>query len=814
MTDKPLIDLVLDLADADEDLPASAKFLVLAALEGDDELENFLNSGSPAPVAPLRTPAPPEQPKPVGAYLSSIEVAGFRGIGDKTSLSLQPLPGLTVVAGRNGSGKSSFAEALELALTGDSYRWKEKPAIWSSAWRNIHQTSLCALRIGLAVEGVGATTVGLDWTDNAQLDERKTWTQRSGERREPGTVGLGWDAALDLYRPILSYEELSGLIQGGPSQLHDALDKILDLDQITDAAKRLTEQLAASKKPDDDAAKLKRGLKAALTDSDDERAAVALTQLGKHNPDLDGLVRLATGTGEQTRGVVSRLRALTRTTIPAREAVEQTAAQLRQAVAAVATNSDLSLNLAERRTALLKRAVELHDQHGDMECPVCGEGRLSASWHERVTTELARDHAHLNELRASREQLEQARRHARALLSQAPQLTELDGVNLATLPSVIAAVQRWYQAPEDDIELAGHLTQSYSELAEAFAVLHAEAAAVVAEREDTWAPIAQQLGEWVRLKQQVLAQTEAVQSLKQASTWVKENATTLRNQRLEPFVTRTQQIWVALRQESNVDLGAITLEGQGTKRHVELSAMVDGEPAGAFSVMSQGELHALALALFLPRATAPASPFRFVVLDDPIQAMDPAKVDGFVQVLAEIAQDRQVVVFSHDDRLAETVRRMAVPGARILEVTRGANSVVRIQTSLDPARRYVEDAEALARDRNVPTEVLAKALPGICRMAVEAAARDYFYARRFAVGTDRAATERDWHRAERTTSKVALALEDDAGRDISPWSERQAWRKSALRICGRGVHEGITTDPINAARNVRKTVEDLLAGRS
>ena len=46
--------------------------------------------------------------------------------------------------------------------------------------------------------------------------------------------------------------------------------------------------------------------------------------------------------------------------------------------------------------------------------------------------------------------------------------------------------------------------------------------------------------------------------------------------------------------------------------------------------MSQGELHALALALFLPRATAPESPFRFIVLDDPIQAMDPSKVEGFV----------------------------------------------------------------------------------------------------------------------------------------------------------------------------------------
>lgn len=71
--------------------------------------------------------------------------------------------------------------------------------------------------------------------------------------------------------------------------------------------------------------------------------------------------------------------------------------------------------------------------------------------------------------------------------------------------------------------------------------------------------------------------------------------------------------------------------------------------------MSQGELHALALSLFLPRATAPDSPFRFVVLNDPIQAMDPAKVQGFVQVLLELAADRQVIVLSHDERLPAAV---------------------------------------------------------------------------------------------------------------------------------------------------------------
>jgi DNA repair exonuclease SbcCD ATPase subunit len=43
-----------------------------------------------------------------------------------------------VVSGRNGSGKSSFVEALELALTGTSYRWHEKetPGTSGSTARN------------------------------------------------------------------------------------------------------------------------------------------------------------------------------------------------------------------------------------------------------------------------------------------------------------------------------------------------------------------------------------------------------------------------------------------------------------------------------------------------------------------------------------------------------------------------------------------------------------------------------------------------------------------------------------------------------
>jgi hypothetical protein len=60
--------------------------------------------------------------------------------------------------------------------------------------------------------------------------------------------------------------------------------------------------------------------------------------------------------------------------------------------------------------------------------------------------------------------------------------------------------------------------------------------------------------------------------------------------------------------------------------------------------MSQGDINALALSIFMPRATISSSPFRFLVTDDPAQAMDPAKVDGLARVLRKVSPSRQVLV--------------------------------------------------------------------------------------------------------------------------------------------------------------------------
>jgi chromosome segregation protein len=58
--------------------------------------------------------------------LEFVEIAGFRGFREKTMFELAP--GFTVLAGRNGAGKSTVLDAIDFALTGTLNRFSVKGA--------------------------------------------------------------------------------------------------------------------------------------------------------------------------------------------------------------------------------------------------------------------------------------------------------------------------------------------------------------------------------------------------------------------------------------------------------------------------------------------------------------------------------------------------------------------------------------------------------------------------------------------------------------------------------------------------------------
>ncbi len=140
--------------------------------------------------------------------MRSITVSGFRGIGAAATLELEPGPRLTLVVGRNGSGKSSFAEGLEVLLTGGLRRWQEAAAVaWRAGWRNLHAAGEVRLSADLLLEDAGQATVQRVWDTGTGLADSRADLQVIGEKRA-GLSRLGWDDPLITYRPFLSHSEL------------------------------------------------------------------------------------------------------------------------------------------------------------------------------------------------------------------------------------------------------------------------------------------------------------------------------------------------------------------------------------------------------------------------------------------------------------------------------------------------------------------------------------------------------------------------------------------------------------------------------
>jgi hypothetical protein len=178
------------------------------------------------------------------------------------------------------------------------------------------------------------------------------------------------------------------------------------------------------------------------------------------------------------------------------------------------------------------------------------------------------------------------------------------------------------------------------------------------------------------------------------------------------------------------------------------------------------------LSVFLPRAASPDSPLRFVIIDDPVQAMDPSKVDGMGRVLTEVAADRQVVVFTHDDRLPTALRNLQLP-ARIIQVSRQSESVVTFRPSRDPVSDDLEDAMRLAKGEEIPPRVTARVVPGLCRSAIEEACFEIARQRRLGRGDSHSSVEETLAATTTLMHRLALAIFDTADRageaPSGPW---------------------------------------------
>jgi len=785
--DDILLTAVLERLDQ-QPLEPEAESLLLASCSGEEALGRTL--GGEALQRPK--PLPETAVQPADAYVESLEVAGFRGIGPKSRLNFCPGPGFTLVVGRNGSGKSSFAEAIELLLTGTVRRWDERAAVWREGWRNLHQPA-SNIRLTLTIEGAGRAVVECKWDSGQTLGEHTTTVQVADEKQVE-LERLGWAGALAAYRPFLSHAELETLL-GRPSELYDLLAAVLGLEDLNSTGERLKRAVKDAEAPLLTAKKEVNLLLDRLRGLDDERAGACLAALSQRSWDISRAQRIATGSGTTgTGGELEALRGLSQISVPVLDEVIAVGQALREAAGGLETVAGTQAGRARQLGDLLTAALAHHRQHGDGDCPVCGRsGALDSAWQAETEAVITR-------LRAEAATADTATAAAAAVITRSGRLLLPRPAALET--DLVEAVARgraawctWVEAPGGDgadalRARADHLEAHGPELIAALDEVRQAAAQALVEREDRWAPMAAEVAKWCADARRALVAAERVPALRQAAKWLTGAIDDLRNHRLRPLADASSAIWRQLRQESNVELGAIRLTGSATRRQVDFDVTVDGSGGAALAVMSQGELNALALSVFLPRVTMPASPFGFLVIDDPVQAMDPAKVEGLARVLSTTAATRQVIVFTHDDRLPEAVRRLGLE-ATVLEVTRRPGSVVTVRPGLDPPARALEDARAMAADKAVPDHLARRVVAGLCRLSLEAALSEAIRRSQLVAGRPRQQVEDDLLAASTLTARAALALFGDASRgaEVLPRLDRWGhWAADTYQACNKGAH--------------------------
>ena len=368
--------------------------LVIAACEGPSELDAVLESPtppSPAGVAPLE----PAHQDPVGAYLASVTVQGFRGIGPETTLELKSGPGLMLVVGRNGSGKSSFAEGLEVLLTGESRRWAGRSAVWKEGWRNLHHPHPALVEVQLLVEGQGPTAVTRTWDDDSPLGDSHTEVQPKGKAKTT-LPSLGWEEALVTYRPFLSYNELGSMLDEEPSKLFDAVSLVLGLEALVEMQDALANaRLGRAKKMTAVKGQHKahvQSLQVLLDEEEDERARRCLDALSGKTWDLDTVDQVTDVIAESTeQSDITLLQHAIALQVSDAGKVEAAADALREAESGLTKLSGSDAARARSVAELLEAALAYHQDHGDGDCPVCGNsGALNTDWRSSSRDEAAR----------------------------------------------------------------------------------------------------------------------------------------------------------------------------------------------------------------------------------------------------------------------------------------------------------------------------------------------------------------------------------------------------------------------------------------
>jgi energy-coupling factor transporter ATP-binding protein EcfA2 len=635
--------------------------------------------------------------------LQSLKVEGFRGAKREVTLQIPSTSGVTVLYGQNGSGKSSLAEALRVALegrTGATHLGESGTLheLWGSSDERSRGAESADIDVSLLDEHTDDTLRIIATITPEGVARRGTLTS-GGEVQDVPADSAAWHVWLDALRaspPVLAYAELADELQR-KRDLQVWLTSCLAMDNAT----RVFDNYV--KAHVDDAASADKKIGTARTTSTilieevDEEARMK---------GLEDVAPLIWGDSQTTQQLEEWLieNELTERHLLDNQfdSSSKSAAieHAREYLAAIKSWSEassqamLTPHVTDSLIQMHRHVVSSHQGDNGGLCPTCGTQQ--PQWRQHLGLEVER----LQGAKEAATILRNLMRRQQSSLS-GPLKTAITVVSEHQHPDAVIEVSRLLRdveaaasdAPDLDVQLLAAVERLALWTTETQAHLFMDAAIAASGLEHQW-----RSKRWSALSGYIAAFDENITIasqfalLKKARSKWNSHLARMRKDRSSTLQSLVGPAVASLLEDVGISVKAIDITKSESRLELENA---QGESV-ELAHLSAGQRNALILGPVI--ATAESGIFGFAVLDDPVHAFDDFRVDKLSSTLSKVGGKQSLIITTHDARFVEYLRVHGSSAFTVLSTDRDADGQVTLTPTLDPPSELIKFAKELTRD--------------------------------------------------------------------------------------------------------------------
>jgi DNA repair exonuclease SbcCD ATPase subunit len=378
--------------------------------------------------------------------------------------------------------------------------------------------------------------------------------------------------------------------------------------------------------------------------------------------------------------------------VPGRAAAEQRLATTEEQLTARAADLDAARTAEAEARGQMVRAAAVADElaalarlalrHIDGDCPVCGQQHDVAATEARLSELVAQAQLPVVEpdfgLRQATEALAVAERERRdaqaelhdidrgerarsaALRAVAAESAALDLVTGDDPAATMTAIDAQLAELDDLISDLQQLRRTGEQLAAGFAGLaEAERAAEIA------AELPDLDGEIATVTEQLDRRAVVGEDTRRLHESLRELSESLVLNELESIEPMLRNIYASVDPHPSFKIPRLLAEMKGGRGRMwtvleDKVANIEGSVPG--HVLSSSQLNVLAVVTFMAmNLSAGTLPLNLAALDDPLQSLDNVNLLGLADLLRRTRAQRQLMVSTHDDRLAGLLQRKLRP---------------------------------------------------------------------------------------------------------------------------------------------------------